>query len=115
MVKESKLLCKAVFGIDGQPETRSNTFDGVLHLFEHEYDPETTFWYGAAEIACNFQDFVAAQTKGRLTEFHISFSLEDGRGGAARNLNYRFDELAKFTFVGFTKLAKPPARAASQS
>jgi hypothetical protein len=33
-------------------------FKGILHLFEHEYNRQISFWYGVAQLECTFEDFI---------------------------------------------------------
>ena len=69
-------------------------YPAIIHLFEHQYDPETAFWYGVAEVACTYHDIDRdSRTAGVLDpgegllhnpqEFPLRIELSDGRWGRA--------------------------------
>ncbi len=110
--RESKLDCKFEFWVDSKPQTLTKQFDGVLHLYEHQYDDDTYFWYGVADICCTYNDFNALKQVGMPTEFAINVRLSDGRVGASRDINSRFEsnlesQSTKVALIGFTSLALP--------
>src|SRR5882672_8639041 len=74
-------------------------FPALIHLFEHDYDPQTKFWYGVADVSCNVPDIIAAakragmpQPPGLLYDA-IDFTLRieiEGRFGLAKAMNSHF-------------------------
>jgi hypothetical protein len=99
------------------------TYPAVIHLFEHEYDTETKFWYGVAEVVCTLKEIHDASQKAGLPhasgslnipKFKLRIELPDGRFGIALELNAMFDmdwesDHTKIAFFGETPLT--PKRA----
>jgi hypothetical protein len=63
----------------------SDTFSGSIELFEHKYSGEFCFWYGVAQIECNYSyDFCEAIKKaGGPERVSVQVQLPDGRSGLA--------------------------------
>ena len=103
-MRESKPACKSFFYSYYRPETTSQEFDGVLHLFEHQYDSATVFWYGVAEIRCSIEQFDAAMHISTPEANCIGVTLDDGREGIARMLNSCcvIDQESTYTRVSLT-------------
>jgi hypothetical protein len=89
-LKRSKVDATFQFGLSSKPNIRSKVFQGVLHLFEHNYNPTTKFWYGAAEVDCPYEALQDIQQQGMGWDFMIVVGLEDGRGGLAAMKNGEF-------------------------
>jgi hypothetical protein len=108
-LKSSKVDATFQFGLHSKPNVRSKVFQGVLHLFEHNYNPSTKFWYGAAEVDCTHQAVQDIQQQGMGWEFMIVVGLEDGRAGIASMMNASFHggidaTYTLITLVGLTSL-----------
>jgi hypothetical protein len=108
-IKRSKTDATFQFGIDSKPHVRSKVFQGVFHLFEHDYNPNTKFWYGAAEVDCPYKALEDIQQQGLGWEFAVIVGLEDGRAGNARMMNAEFHggrdgTYTLITLVGITSL-----------
>ena len=65
-------------------------YPGLIHLFEHKYDDDVSFWYGIAEVSCEPEDV----HKLALTRRSLSWSRSkmDGEGKrlvslCGRNMN----------------------------
>jgi len=80
-VNGSKVDCKFWFVVKGKP---SDMYLGQIHLFEHQYDPKTQFWYGVADVSCSFDDIGEIFGNGGEDDFGLSITLEDGRKGMAK-------------------------------
>lgn len=111
-IRKSRVDCTFQFMVDDRPETQTEGFDGILDLFEHQYDEKTHFWYGVAEISCTYEEFDSVMRKGRPTEFGINIRLPDGRVGSGRHLTsyFRSDRQSEYTrvaLIGWTALTVP--------
>lgn len=106
---ESKVECVFRFYVDGEQHARSAPVSGVLHLFEHDYDEATKFWYGVADIACMYEEFHSAIRDCDPTKICIGVTLPDGRMGGARHLASQTIGVhaphVRVTLFGFTLLA----------
>lgn len=97
-----------VDGIRGE----SPEYNGILHLFETEYDEHTHFWYGVAGINCRYDDIASIENRGEPLHFRVVVRLKDGRQGWCRKLNGVFErdaasDHATVALVGITALAVP--------
>jgi hypothetical protein len=104
--------CTFQFAIENKEGSQSPLFPGLFHLFEHQYDAETHFWYGVADIECTHEDMEVVQQKGMGCEFMILVTLPNGRTGACSMLNaeHRSDLQSDFTrvaMVGGSTLERP--------
>jgi hypothetical protein len=61
----------------------SEWVDGVIHLFEQQYDPDFIFWHGVAEAALPWSAFSRHAPEDSWVE-HANVVLEDGRVGQCR-------------------------------
>ncbi len=59
-------------------EFLSPLVDGTFHIFVHEYDTKTYFWWGVAEIALTPTEFLSAIQACRPQDFAVDI-LVDGR------------------------------------
>jgi hypothetical protein len=112
-ITASKEEAEFRFYIENKPDTFTAPFPGIIHLFIHEYDKETIFWHGVAEVACTDKDLFQAMHQGRGVEFLVSVVLADGRGGVAHLINSHFnktptDSYMRLAIVGFSILVKRP-------
>ena len=58
----------------------SNRVDGVIHLFEHQYDDELSFWHGVAEVSIPWNAFTQHAPEESWIE-RVNVFLDDGRAG----------------------------------
>jgi hypothetical protein len=122
----SKLDAKVTFLSAYPNKAASGPHAAVVHLFEHDYDAQTRFWYGVADVACTAlqidQDArrVEAPDPGKgfmhnPAKFLLRIQLEDGRLGLARHLSSSWEsgisgEYARIVFFGESVLPAPPGR-----
>jgi hypothetical protein len=92
-LNESKVQGTFKFAVYQHPELMSKVFQGTLHLFEHRYNDQFTFWHGVAEIACNQSDVLNIAAKAGAG-FVIVLTLADGRTGTAKYLDMLADHTA---------------------
>ena len=58
----------------------SNPVEGVIHLFEQQYNDELFFWHGVAEVAIPWNAFTQHAPERSWVE-RVNVFLEDGRAG----------------------------------
>ena len=79
MAAESKVDATVYFtALDGvMPATPQ--YPTVVHLFEHQYDEQVTFWYGIADVVVPERMFIKLEST-------MVFFFSDGRSARARQL-----------------------------
>ena len=111
-----KVDCQVCFMRDGDPSSKSQTFGGLLHLFEHRYDEKIAFWYGVADVAIDAATYFR-MFSGNPANLRVVFELEDGRKGSARWLGEASASeeppatIYRFGVVGITPLSAPSSSA----
>ena len=109
-ITQSKVACQFRFFTIDEPDSMTEPFDGVFHLFEHHYGDHTLFWYGVAEIACSPGRYEIAWGQGENHDyFSIQVELSDGRMGNTRVLNSSWTinsmgEMTEVALVGISGL-----------
>lgn len=96
---------------------KSEQYKTLIKLVEARMDGkmrEFYTWFGVAEIAIEFDDYMAAMQKGDPNDFCLYILLEDGRHGLARQLDAHLvkseeDQYSTthVSFVGVTQLKTP--------
>ena len=108
-IEEAKLPCRVVVNYKGKPV--SNPIDCLMHRFIHPYDPKTTFWYGAVDMAISLKDFGAMFPDGISASDAVALSVvfEDGMGGLLQCWNFYMEgNYLRLASVGVTGMCKQP-------
>lgn len=107
-IQEHHLRCEIEFCTLLQGDAIAGPFRSEVHLFEHQYDPATHFWYGVAAIECSPEVFRNAVTEaGDWDRLELAITLPDGRFGAARVTNWKAlagDQRVRIALTGWSKL-----------
>jgi hypothetical protein len=102
----------------------SRDYSALIHLFEHEYDETTKFWYGIADVNCTLEDIERDSEELRTppspspaSTIRIRIALDDGRVGWGVKLDagvYQSgtgidSQHTRWGFFGQSQLVIPPA------
>lgn len=86
----------------------SNLVDGVIHLFEHQYNDELFFWHGVAEVGIPWNALTQRPPEHSWVE-RVNVFLEDGRAGQCHILTFSGEkgesgDYARIQLTGTSKL-----------
>ena len=62
-------------------------FDGVIHLFEHEY-AGFTFWHGLVDLSCKIERIKDYFELGQDADLKLLIETEDGKSGLAKMIGF---------------------------
>ncbi len=104
MLTEQKVECQVSFLRDGAGDSSLEIKGALVHLFQHEYDSKTVFWYGVTELSISDNEFGAILQIPHHSR-RIRFFLPDARHGTAIMLNAEQRGLVyRLSFIGITQL-----------